>query len=82
MSSVFLCGKNFATVSDVAHWANQLVGQPVPGSNQIVKNILQFQVISENDSLSVLVLTETERKKSMSSMVMNMRKELDLSDEE
>lgn len=82
MSNIFITGKNFANVADVAHWANQLVGQPIPNSNQLVKDILQFQVISETDSLSVLVLVSTERRKSMSSMVLDMRKDLDLNEED
>ncbi len=82
MAKVLVCGKDFATVSDVAHWANQLVGRLVPESNtMVVKDVVQFQVISEGDTLSAMVLVETERKKSMSSMVINMRKDLNLTEE-
>ena len=81
--NTFISGSDFATVKDVATWANQLVGSPVPGSNStIVKDVLQFQIIPQGALLSALVMVETERKKSMSSMVINMRKDLGLSDEE
>jgi hypothetical protein len=83
MNNLLISESGFATVSDVAAWVNQLPGRAVPGSsNTVVKQVLQFQAIVQGDSLSALVLVETERKKSMSSMVLNMRKDLGYSQDE
>ena len=81
--NAFISGSDFATVKDVATWTNQLIGRPIPGSNSIiVKDVVQFQVVPQGALLSVLVMVETERKKSMSSMVINMRKDLGLNEDE
>ena len=83
MDSLLISEENFSTVTELTHWANNLVGRAAPGSSEhIVKRILQFQVIPTGTNLSVILLAEVERKKSMSSMVLNMRKDLGLNQEE
>ena len=83
MDSVLISGENLANVSELTHWANNLVGRAAPGNpDHLVKRILQFQVIPTGTKFSVVLLVEVERKKSMSSMVLNMRKDLGLNQEE
>lgn len=77
MDSLLISKEDFSTVTELTHWANNLIGQAAPGNTEhIVKRILQFQVIPTGTNFSVILLAEIERKKSMSSMVLNMRKDL------
>jgi hypothetical protein len=83
LDSLLISGDNFPTVAELTQWANNLVGRAAPGSSDhVVKRILQFQVVPTGTNFSVILLAEVERKKSMSSMVLNMRKDLGLSQEE
>ena len=82
MDTLLISQDNFSTVADLTHWVNNLVGGAAPGSSDhVVKRIRQFQVIPTGTNFAVILLAEVERKKSMSSMVLNMRKDLGLNQE-
>lgn len=83
MDSLLISGEDFSTIPELTQWVNNLVGRAAPGSpDHVVKRILQFQAIPTGTTFSVILLAEVERKKSMSSMVLNMRKDLGLNQEE
>jgi hypothetical protein len=83
MDTLMISGQQFKNVTEVTQWVNNLVGRSAPhSSSHVVKRVIHFQVLPEEAGLSVLVLAEVERKKSMSSMVISMRKDLGLSSEE
>jgi hypothetical protein len=52
-----------ATVSEIAVWANDLIGKEVPGdAGYTVVRVIQFQVINGQSSYDALILVEvTER---------------------
>ena len=83
LDSLLISQEHFSTVADLTHWTNNLVGRAAPGNaDHIVTRILQFQVVPTGTDFSVILLAEVERKKSMSSMVLNMRKDLELDQDE
>lgn len=83
MDSLMIYGTDFSTVKAAVDWANNQVGRTAPNNpDLVVSRITQFQVVPEDDGFSLAALVEVERKKSMSSMVINMRKELGLSKDE
>jgi hypothetical protein len=83
LDSLLISQEDFSTATELTHWANNLIGQAAPGNaDHIVKQIRHFQVIPTGTNFSVILLVEIERKKSMSSMVLNMRKDLGLSEDE
>jgi hypothetical protein len=83
METMILAGAGFRSVKAAVDWANQQVGRSAPDHvNREVARIVEFQVVPEGDGFSIAMLVELEHKKSMSSMVINMRKELGLSDDE
>ena len=78
--TLFIPGQGFKNMQEVAQWANGLVGKTAPHNSSVtIKRIIQFQVITREDTLSALVLAEVEKKSSSSSMVLKMRKEMGLS---
>ena len=78
-STILISGQDFATVAEAVAWANQLVGHAAPSDkNMAVKSILEFQVVPEGSGFSMVVMAQIGRKQSMSSMVINMRKDLGL----
>lgn len=79
MDTMLISGAEFASVKAAVDWANCQVGRRAPNHvNLEVGKILEFQIVPEGDSFSIALLVEIDRKKSMSSMVINMRKELGL----
>ena len=81
--TMLISSKEFGSLQEVTNWANELIGRTVPSNTAFaVKKIVQFQVISSEDAYSAVMLVEIEKKSSMSSMVLSMRKDLGLSKEE
>jgi hypothetical protein len=82
-TTLFIAGQGFKSMQEVAQWANELIGKTAPKTTGVtVTRITQFQVVSQDDSLSVLVLAEVEKKSSMSTMVLKMRKDMGLTSSE
>lgn len=80
MDTLIISGADFASVKAAVDWANNQIGRSAPNNTDLeVVKILEFQIVPVGDSFSIAVLVEVERKKSMSSMVINMRKDLGLS---
>ncbi len=80
MDSMLVSKNGFPSVKEATEWANNQIGLSVSGrSHLVIKNIVQFQIVPEAESLSVVLLVEIEKKRSMSSMVISMRKDLNLS---
>jgi hypothetical protein len=78
-NTILISGQNFATVAEAVDWANRLVGHSSPtDKNLAVKSILEFQVVPDGAGFSMVVMAQIGRKQSMSSMVINMRKDLGL----
>jgi hypothetical protein len=51
------------TVSEIASWANDLIGKEVPGDpGYVVINILQFQLINIQSGYAALILVEVIQK--------------------
>ena len=80
METILISGKDFASIQKVAEWGNSLVGHTAPNNpNYNVARIVHFQLLPDGDTYSVMLLAEVEKKRSMSSMVLNMRKDLGFS---
>ena len=78
-TTLFIPGQGFKNMQEIAQWANGLVGRTAPHNSSVtIKRIIQFQVVPTEDTLSVLLLADVEKKSSMSSMVLKMRKEMGL----
>jgi len=83
VNTLLMCNGGFASVKAAIEWANSQPGRTAPTSDTFeITKIIQFQVVPEGDGFSVALLVEAERKKSMSSMVINMRKDLGFAPEE
>lgn len=79
MNTKLMAKDGFTTLEEVSAWSNNLVGKTTPESpNFKIEKILQFQLVQKGDSYGVMVLVELEKRQSMSSMVMEMRKDLNL----
>lgn len=79
MDTKLMSKEGLATLEEVSAWSNNLVGKTSPDQpNFKIEKILQFQLVQNKDGYGVVVLVELERRQSMSSMVMEMRKDLNL----
>ena len=58
-----LAYEHAATASEVANWANDLIGKEVPGNAAyLVVSVVQFQLINNQGSYDAMILVEvTER---------------------
>ena len=82
-STLLIPGQGFKNMQEVAQWANDLVGKAAPHNSAItILRIIQFQVVAGENTFSALVLAEVEKKSSMSSMVLKMRKDMGLAGNE
>ena len=63
METRLLAYEHATTVSEIAAWANHLIGKEVPGDpGYIVVRVLQFQMINAQSSYAAMLLVEvTER---------------------
>lgn len=63
METRLLACEHAALVSEVAHWANALLGKEVPGEPEyIVERVLQFQLLTGHSGYDAMILVEvTER---------------------
>lgn len=83
MNTTLISKEGFSNLKAVSDWANDLVGKTSPdNSNFKIIKINQFQLVEKEGTYGVIVLAEIERRQSMSSMVMSMRKDLDLMNED
>ncbi|MCB0164634.1 MAG: hypothetical protein KDI79_10425 [Anaerolineae bacterium] len=82
MITKLIAKEGFTTLEEVSAWSNNLIGKAAPDSpNFKFEKIVQFQLIQKGDSYGVILMVELERRQSMSSMVMEMRKDLNLINE-
>ena len=83
MNTTLISKEGFSNLKAVSDWVNDLVGKTSPdNSNFKIIKINQFQLVEKEGAYGVIVLVETEKRQSMSSMVMSMRKDLDLMDKD
>jgi hypothetical protein len=63
MQSRLLAYEHAATVSEIASWANNLIGKEVPGDpHYIVIRVVQFQLISNQSAYDAMILFEVTHK--------------------
>ncbi len=63
MESRLLAYEQAANVTEIASWANDLIGKDVPGDPSYkVINILQFQLISNQNTYDAMILFEVTQK--------------------
>ncbi len=65
MQSRLLAYEHATTVSEIATWANNLIGQEVPGDpNFVVISILQFQLLNNQSFFDAMILFEVTSKET------------------
>ncbi|RMF04737.1 MAG: hypothetical protein D6768_02505 [Chloroflexi bacterium] len=83
MENLLISGSKFESIEEAVIWANRQVGRAAPAQPdfEMVK-IVQFQIIPRGNFFDAVLLVELERKKSSSTMVLKMRKDMKLSRDE
>lgn len=63
MESRLLAYEHATTLNEIASWANNLIGQEVPGNpNYVVMSVLQFQLINSQSAYDAMILFEVTHK--------------------
>ena len=63
MQSRLLAYEHATTVNEIATWANNLIGQEVPGDpNLLVISVMQFQLLSNQSFFDAMILFEVTHK--------------------
>ena len=68
-----------ATVTEIATWANDLIGKEVPGSpGYKVVRVIQFQFIDRQDGYAAIILVEVEEMPNETNNIQVALKEADI----